>query len=58
MNKLLLVYAAVIFVIAVVVFVISELNKNAEEEPEIFRWAKLFSFVLLVLAIGCLIAAF
>ena len=56
MNKLLIIYAAVVFILAVVVFTIAELNKNAEDEPETFKWMKVFSIVLLVIALVCFIA--
>ena len=56
MNKMLIIYAAVVFIIAVVVFTISELNKNTENEPETFKWMKVFSFVLLAIAVVCFFA--
>jgi cell shape-determining protein MreD len=56
MNKILIIYAAVVFILAVIVFTISELNKNTEQEPETFRWMKVFSFVLLAMALICLLA--
>ena len=56
MNKLLIIYAAVVFIIAVVVFTYAELHKNSEEEPETYKWMKVFSFVLLTIAVVCFFA--
>ncbi len=53
MNKLLIIYAAVIFIFAVVLFTYAELHKNAEQEPETYKWMKVFSFVLLAIAVVC-----
>ncbi len=57
MNKLLLIFAAVIFIASVVIFTIGELNKASEEEAETFRWMRIFSIVGVVLAAACLVAA-
>ena len=56
MNKLLLIYAAVVFIVAVILFTYAELHKNAEQEPETYKWMKVFSFVLLAIALLCLLA--
>ena len=57
MSTLLAIYAAIIFIAAVIVFTIGEINKNAEEEPETYKWMRIFSFILLVLAATCAIAS-
>ena len=57
MNKLLLIYAAVIFIAGVVFFTIGQLNKANEEEAETFRWMRIFSIIAVIMAIACLIAA-
>jgi Na+/H+ antiporter NhaD/arsenite permease-like protein len=57
MNKLLLVYAAVIFIAGVLTFTWSELKKDkeSEPEPETFKWMKVFSVMLIILAAVCLV---
>lgn len=55
MGKVLAVLASVIFIIAVIVFTIGELNKDNEEEPETYRWMRIFAFVLVVMAAVCAI---
>ena len=57
MNKLLLIYAAVIFIAGVVFFTIGQLNKNSEEEAETFKWMRVFAIIAVILAVGCFIAA-
>ena len=57
MNKLLLIYAAVIFIAGVVFFTIGQLNRNSEEEAETFKWMRVFAIIAVILAIGCLVAA-
>ena len=57
MNKLLLIYAAVIFIAGVVFFTIGQLNRNSEEEAETFKWMRVFAIIAMILAIGCLVAA-
>ena len=57
MNKLLLIYAAVIFIAGVVVFTIGQLNKNSEEESETFKWMRVFAIIAIILAVACFIAA-
>lgn len=56
MNKLLIIYAAVVFVFAVVAFTYAELHKNAEQDPETYKWVRIFSFVLLAIALVCFFA--
>lgn len=57
MGNLLLIYAAVIFIIAVILFTYSELKKSFDEEIEIYRWIKIFSIVLLVIAVMCFVVS-
>ncbi len=57
MNRLLLIYAAVIFIAGVVFFTIGELNKNSEEEAESFKWMRVFAIIGIILAVVCVIAA-
>ena len=58
MNKLLLIYAAVIFIAGVVFFTIGQLNRNSEEEAESFKWMRIFAVIAVILAVVCLVAAF
>ena len=59
MSKFLLIYAAVIFIIAVLLFTYSELKKDVEnlEEPETYHWMKILSVLLLIMAIASFIAS-
>ncbi len=57
MNKLLAIYAAVIFIAGVVFFTIGELNKNKEEEQETYKWMRIFAIIAIVLAAFCAIAS-
>jgi cytochrome bd-type quinol oxidase subunit 2 len=57
MNRLLAVYAAVIFIAGVVVFTIGELNKDNEEEAETYRWMRIFAIIAVIMAAACAIAA-
>jgi len=57
MGNLLLIYSAVIFIIAVILFTYSELKKSVDEEIEIYRWIKIFSIVLLVIAVMCFVVS-
>ena len=57
MNKLLLIYAAAIFIAGVVFFTIGELNKASEEEAETFKWMRIFAIIAVIMAIVCFIAA-
>lgn len=56
MNKMLIIYAAIVFIISVIVFTYAELHKNSEQEPETYKWMKVFSCVLLVIALVCFFA--
>ena len=57
MGNLLLIYSAVIFIISVILFTYSELKKSVDEEIEIYRWIKIFSIVLLVIAVMCFVVS-
>lgn len=57
MNKLLLIYAAVVFIAGVLAFTIGELNKANEEEPETFKWMRILAILLVVIAVFCFIAS-
>ena len=58
MSKFLLVYAAIIFIIAVLLFTYSELKKDSDaEEPETYHWMKVFSLLLLIMAIASFVAS-
>ena len=57
MNRLLAVYAAVIFIAGVVVFTIGELNKDNEEEAETYKWMRIFAIIAVIMAAACAIAA-
>ena len=56
MNRLMAVYAAVIFIAGVIVFTIGELNKNNEEERETYKWMRIFAIIAIVLAVICVLA--
>ena len=56
MNKILLIYAAVIFIGVVILFTYEQLQKDKEvEEPETNKWMRILSIVLIALAAMCLI---
>ena len=56
MNKILLIYAAVIFIGGVILFTYAHLQKDKEvEEPETNKWMRILSIVLIALAAMCLI---
>ncbi len=57
MNRLLAVYAAVIFIAGVVVFTIGELNKDNEEEAETYKWMRIFAIIAVIMAAACSVAA-
>ena len=57
MGKLLLIYAAVIFIAAVLLFTYSELKKDSKEEPETYHWMKILSVLLLIIAIASFVAS-
>ena len=56
MNRLMAIYAAVIFIAGVVAFTIGQLNRNNEEEPETYRWMRIFAIIAVILAVACVIA--
>ncbi|WP_029232334.1 hypothetical protein [Butyrivibrio sp. VCB2006] len=59
MNKILLIYAEIIFVAGVVLFTYGTLKKDKEvEEPETNRWMRILSIMLVVIAAICLAMAF
>ncbi len=57
MSKLLLIYAAVIFIAAVILFTYSELKKGTGDEPEAYHWMKVLSILLLIMAVASLVAS-
>ena len=57
MNRLLAVYAAVIFIAGVVVFTIGELNKDNAEEAETYKWMRIFAIIAVIMAAACAVAA-
>ena len=55
MGKLLLIYAAVIFIAGVILFTFAMLKKDKEvEEPETNAWTRVLSIMLIVIAAACL----
>ncbi len=56
MNRLLAVYAAILFIAGVVVFTIGQLNKNSEEEAETYRWMRIFAIIAVIMAVACVVA--
>jgi len=61
MNKLLLIYAAAIFIAGVVFFTIGQLNKGKEgqdaETAETYKWMRIFAIIAVIMAAVCLVAA-
>ena len=56
MSKVLLIYAAVIFIAGIILFTYAELRKDKEqEEPETNRWMKILSILLVLMAAICLV---
>ena len=56
MSKILLIYAAVIFIAGVIIFTIATLRKEKEtEEPETNTWMRILSVLLVVIAGACLV---
>ena len=56
MGKILLIYAAVIFIVGVIIFTIATLRKEKEtEEPETNTWMRILSVLLVVIAGACLV---
>lgn len=55
MSRILLIYAAVIFIAGVVLFTYATLKKEKEvEEPETNTWMRIISLMLVVMAAACL----
>lgn len=57
MRKILLIYAAVLFIAGVIGFTFAELKKNTEDEPETYKWMKVLAIMLVILAVICLVAS-
>lgn len=55
MNKLFAILAAIILIVGVIVFTHGELNKNSEDEPETYKWMRIFGVILVIIAIVCAI---
>ena len=55
MNKLFAVLAAIILIAGFIVFTHGELNKNSEDEPETYKWMRIFGAILVIIAIVCAI---
>ncbi len=56
MSKVLLIYAAVIFIAGIILFTYAQLRKDKEqEEPETNRWMKILSILLVLMAAICLV---
>jgi hypothetical protein len=56
MNKILLIYAAVIFIGGVILFTYAQLQKDKEiEEPETNKWMRILSIIVIALAAMCLL---
>ena len=55
MGKILAVVAALLFIAGVVLFTVGQLNKNNEEEPETYKWMRIFAALLVVMAAVCAI---
>ena len=55
MGKILIIYAAVIFIAGVILFTFATVRKEKEtEEPETNTWMRILSIVLIVIAAVCL----
>lgn len=57
MNRMMLVYAAVIFIASVIIFTIGELNKDNEIEKETYRWMRILALVGIAIAVFCAIVS-
>lgn len=57
MNKLLLIYAAVIFIAGVIFFTIAQLKIGTSDEPETYSWMRILSVMAIILAAVCLLFA-
>ncbi|WP_026662029.1 hypothetical protein [Butyrivibrio proteoclasticus] len=56
MNKILLIYAAVIFIGGVILFTYAQLQKDKEvEEPETNKWMRILAIIVIALAAMCLL---
>lgn len=55
MDKIMAVIAAILFIAGVVLFTIGQLNKDNEEEPETYKWMRIFAFFLILMAAACAI---
>ena len=55
MKKLLAIYAAVLFIAGVIFFTIAQLNIGKSEEPETYRWMRIFSIIVAILALVCVL---
>ena len=59
MSRILLIYAAVIFIAGVILFTYATLKKDKEiEEPETNKWMRILSLMLVVIAAACLFVSF
>ena len=55
MSRILLIYAAVIFIAGVVLFTYATLRKEKEvEEPETNTWMRILAVILVIMAAVCL----
>nr|WP_297704403.1 hypothetical protein [uncultured Butyrivibrio sp.] len=56
MSKVLLIYAAVIFIAGVILFTYATLQKDKEQdEPETNRWMRILSILIIIMAVICLV---
>ena len=57
MNKLLIIYAAVLFIAGVVFFTIAQLKIGSSDEPETYSWMRILSIMTVILALVCVLFA-
>ncbi|MBE5825768.1 MAG: hypothetical protein E7307_03935 [Butyrivibrio sp.] len=57
MNKLLAIYAAVLFIAGVIFFTIAQLKIGTSDEPETYRWMRILSIMTIILALVCVLFA-
>ena len=57
MNKLLVIYAAVLFIAGVVFFTIAQLKIGNSDEPETYSWMRILSIMIVILALVCVLFA-
>ncbi len=58
MSKILLIYAAVIFIGGVILFTYAELKKDKElEEPETNKWMRILAVIIIIIAAFCLVVS-